>query len=428
MKCQALFALLIAYSSQAAVYEANPSNYLQIVQRLRAGDHMKLAAGDYINGLPLHGINGRAGQPIIIYGPNRGTKRAVFHGRSGANTISIVNSSVITVRNLVVDGRGLAVDGVTAEGHSRWAHHITLERLHIINHHYDQGTAGISTRCLAWGWIIRDNIIERSGTGMYLGHSNGHAPFFAGLIENNVVIDSVGYNLQIKHQIERPTIDGMPEASLTIIRRNVFSKSANSSTGKMARPNVLVGHWPLSGPGAEDAYAIYGNFFFENPSEALFQGEGNIAFYSNVLINSHGDAINIQPHNAQPRRIDIFRNTVIATNAGIRVSGGDASYTQRVTGNAVFAKVPIIGGKQEANITDAVAEAVRYLNRPFGKLDRLNLAPRAGKLATEPFSSSAPENFPDAQLDFDGRRYLRRMAGAYAGEKAVRPLRISPQQ
>lgn len=159
----------------------------------------------------------------------------------------------------------------------------------------------------------------------------------------------------------------MPEGnSMTIIRHNVFAKSANSSTGKMARPNLLVGH---CGPGAEDTYAIYGNFFYRNPSKALFQGEGNIAFYSNVLVNTHGDAINIQPHNAVPRRIDVFHNTVLAANTGIRVSGGDPAYTQRVMGNAVFADNPIAGGEQRANITGLLAEAADH---PPNRLLRLD--------------------------------------------------------
>src|SRR4029077_17423609 len=135
----------------------------------------------------------------------------------------------------------------------------------------------------------------------------------------------------IKHQRARPRIDGMPEEKrVTIIRRNVFTKSANSSGGQMGRPSLLVGPWPHSGPGAEDTYAIYGNFFYQNPSEALFQGEGNIAFYGNVLVNTFGDAINIQPHNSVPRRIDLFHNTVLAANNGIKVTGGDPAYSQRV--------------------------------------------------------------------------------------------------
>ncbi len=57
------------------------------------------------------------------------------------------------------------------------------------------------------------------------------------------------------------------------------------------RPNVLVGHFPLEGPGVDDDYAIYGNFFYQNRDEALFQGEGNVALYGNLFVNEYGDAI-----------------------------------------------------------------------------------------------------------------------------------------
>ena len=98
--------------------------------------------------------------------------------------------------------------------------------------------------------MIRNCVIQGAGTGMYLGNSDGNEPFIAGLIEHNLVIDTIGYNIEIKHQNPRPRVSGIPTGrSKTIIRHNVFSKSANSSTGRRARPNLLVGHFPRSGPG-----------------------------------------------------------------------------------------------------------------------------------------------------------------------------------
>ena len=147
-----------------------------------------------------------------------------------------------------------------------------------------------------------------------MGDSDGSAPFIAGLIEHNLVVDTLGYNLQVKHQSSRPDIAGIPAGeNVTIIRHNVFSKAEGGSEAPMARPNVLVGHWPLSGPGADDRYLVYGNFFYQNSFEALFQGEGNIALYNNLFVNSHGDAVHIQPHNDVPRSIDVFYNTILAS-------------------------------------------------------------------------------------------------------------------
>ena len=246
------------------------------------------------------------------------------------------------MKNLVLDGGDVPVDAVKAEGHARYAHHITLENLAHPRSWQQSANVGISTKCPAWNWVIRGNTIIGAGTGMYLGDSDGSAPFVAGVIEQNLIVDTIGYNLQIKHQHRRPDIDDMPAgASVTVIRRNVFAKAASGST-EMPRPNVLVGHFPPEGPGGDDRYVIYGNFFYANRAEALFQGEGNIALYDNLFVNPYGDAIHIQPHNDVPKRIDIAFNTVLAERAGISVVPGGASttYRQTVVANAVFAAVP----------------------------------------------------------------------------------------
>ena len=188
----------------------------------------------------------------------------------------------------------------------------------------------------------------------------------------------MGYNLQIKHQRPRPDIPGMPVArSTTIIRHNVFAK-AEGGTTESARPNVLVGHFPLEGPGAEDDYAVYGNFFYQNRHEALFQGEGNVALYSNLFVNEHGDAIRIQPHNDIPRRILIAYNTVVAAGTGISVlqKEGAPQFRQLVTANAVFAGTALAGGAQRDNVAAPLSEAGTFLSRPFAPLGQLDLFPR----------------------------------------------------
>jgi hypothetical protein len=113
---------------------------------------------------------------------------------------------------------------------------------------------------------------------MYFGNSDGTDPFIGGLIEGNQVVNTIGYNLQIKHQRQRPEIDGIPTGPRrTIIWRNRFVKARGGSEGPMARPNVLLGHLPVKGPGKDDEYVVYGNLFFQNPNEALFRtGRGFI--------------------------------------------------------------------------------------------------------------------------------------------------------
>lgn len=349
----AVVLLILPALAGARTIQASPENYRELMQTLVAGDTLRLSPGIYDRGLPVHGMQGRKDQPITITGSQE-KAAARFLAQPGANTVSLVDAAYIVIRNLTLDGRNLPVDGVKAEGHSRFAHHITLEDLHIIGHGNNQQIVGISSKCAAWNWVIRGNVIEGAGTGMYLGNSNGAAPFWAGLIESNQVVDSVGYDLQIKHQSPRPNFEDAPvEPAVTIIRDNLFGKSRNAAVGVMARPNMLLGHWPLEGPGKNDRYLVYGNWFVDNPSEALFQAEGRLALYNNVFINPYGDGVHIQPHNDIPRDMDIFYNTVLARDAGIVIrqkSSSDEHYSQRVEANLIAASRPIQGGTAAHNV------------------------------------------------------------------------------
>lgn len=397
------------------VIEANPSNYLSLIASLLPGDLFNLSAGTYLDGLPLHGLAGEPNRCIVISGPESGPP-AVFMGRDCCNTISLSNASYLVIRHLEVDGDGRLGDAVKAESTSAACHHITLENLTITNQDANQQIVGINTKCPSWNWVIRKNRIDGAGTGMYLGDSNGEDEFVNGLIEFNVVTNTIGYNLQVKHQIGRATGLGSPASGQTTIRHNVFHKSASSSVGGAARPNLLVGHWPLSGAGMNDHYQIYGNFFFENPSENLFQGEGNIAFYQNLLVSTTGGAIAIQPHNDVPKSIRVFQNTVVSLGTGIQVSGGDPGFTQWVVGNAVFSDFPLNGGSQVDNITDDLDQADSYLVSPYGDplAGTLNLYPIGG-LNGAPIDLSAMTTFEAWDLDFNGSARPGTYRGAYAG-------------
>ena len=226
-----LFLLGASSPPRRTVYNGTPANYLGLLAILQPGDTLSLAAGTYPDGLPINNMNGTAGNPIIITGPASGP-RAIFTGRNCCNTVSIRDSSYIEIYNLELDGLGQAGDGVKAEGDATWAHHITLENLYIHDHDADQQIVGINTKCPAWDWVIRRNVIDTAGTGIYLGNSDGSAPFVRGLIEGNLIADTIGYNMQIKHQNPRPTGIGMPTGdNETIIRHNVFSKANNASSG-----------------------------------------------------------------------------------------------------------------------------------------------------------------------------------------------------
>jgi len=426
--------LLLPVFVSANIIPANPANYRSLLTNLEAGDILQLSSGVYTLGLPVSNRHGNSAQPIIITGPEAGAP-AVFSGNAARNTVQIDDSSYITLRYITLDGLGIPyVDGVNSRGPT---HHITIENFLIINHggayvpNTDhQLTNGIATRGPAWDWTIRNNTILGAGTGMYLGNSTGRDwPFVGGLIEHNLIVDSLGYNMQIKHMVSRGysngnSVPGMPlEDRKTIIRHNVFSKANNASTsGTWARPNLLVGHWPLTGAGSNDIYEIYGNFIYSNPAEALFQGEGNIALYDNVLVNHSGSAVHIQPHNHKPRTIRVFHNSIVATGTGIRLSGVDVEYDQLVSGNAVFAATPFslhAQVQQVDNVSDTFNAASNYLTTPFGnpELGTLDIYPiSASSLNGTAIDSSLLQLFNDWNVDFNGDQRLQGFRGAYTDE------------
>lgn len=406
------------------VLNADPSNYQSVLSGVMAGDLVQLAAGTYASGLDLRGVAGTAGSCIVIEGPASGAA-AIFAGDPCCNTVSLGDSAYLVVRNLELDGQDAFVDAVKAESPFDFVHHVTLENLTIHGYGVDQQAVGISTKCPAWNLVLRRNTILRAGTGMYLGNSDGEDELAHSLIEYNLIEDSVGYDLQIKHQNGRATGLGSPASGQTIVRHNVFSKASNASGGASARPSLLVGHLPPAGAGSDDDYLIYGNFFWQNEtgSEALFQGEGNVIFYDNLLVNNVGPAVLIQPHNDVPKRVRVFHNTIVASGIGIRVDGGDVAFEQRVEANAIFAGTPLeldVDVVANDNVTDSYGQAGAYLVNPdgvvAGGVDRLDLYPLVGVLDGTALNLGHLASYTDFDRDFDGTPRSGTFRGAYAGE------------
>ncbi|HEX8363428.1 MAG TPA: PPC domain-containing protein, partial [Longimicrobium sp.] len=394
--------------------QATPSNYRSLIAGLIPGDRLLLAAGTYGH-LPLHGKHGEPGKCIVIEGPASGSP-ALFTGSDSWNIISLKDASYIALRNLSLDGLSRSGDGVKAEATAVSVHHILIEGLSFKNFNATQGVA-ISTKAPAWNWVVRGSTITSTYTGMYFGNSDGQDETANFLVEHNLVHGTLGYNIQFKHQLSRSTAIGMPASGTTIIRHNTFSKETGSISGPDARPNLLVGHWPLSGAGSSDIYQVYGNVFYLNPTEALFQGEGNIALHDNLFVNRAGTAVRIQAQNSVPRRVEVFNNTVVASGTGISISGADAAYTQRVAGNAVFAATPLSGGQQSANVTGTYAAASTYLNNPMAALGSgLDLYPKTGQLQGTAIDHSVFSGLVDWDRDFNGRSRISAYRGAYSGD------------
>ena len=352
----ALLACAVPYGARAATYLADPTTYAVLARDLRPGDVLRLAPGIYARGLNVHGLTGTAEQPIRIEAADPAL-RPVFLAQPGRNTVSIVDAMHVQIRGLHLEGRNIPVDALKAEGHARFAHFITLENLRITGHALSQQNVGISTKCPAAGWVVRGNEIVGAGTGMYFGNSDGSAPFWGGVIERNVVRDTLGYSVQVKHQVTRPALDGYDGPAVTVIRHNVFDKSRGGSAGELARPNLLVGHQPREGRGADDRCLIYGNVFLRNPNEVLFQGEGNLVLQDNLFFNPEGSAVLVRPHNALPQDVLILHNTVIARDAGVRLEGANPLRRQRVEANAVFAGTPFGDPSWGNNVSGSVAMA-----------------------------------------------------------------------
>ncbi len=408
------------------VVQVGPGDYRAAVAALEPGDWLRLETGGYPRSLRLRGVRGTPERPIVISGPTDGAP-AILRGRRGENTISLVDAEYVVIRHLTLDGGGEPVAGVVAEARGDGVHHVTLEHLTIRHYDHSQGNTGITTRVPARGWVIRHNEIHDVGTGMYLGQPDGTSPFVAGVIEHNHVHRTLGYNIQIKHQTDRDGIPGMPSQPYeTRIRYNVLSKAERGSDGARARPNLLVGHFPPTGPGSEDRYRIAGNLFYQNPHERLFQGEGHIELHDNLFVNDAGDAMVIRPHNHVPRAVRIVNNTVLATGFGIRVDEPDRAYRQVVAGNAVFAGDPLqlSGGiAGDDNFTTSREDAVHYLLAPDAGLAALDLYPREGALPERAGSvSSAP--VAGANRDYNGRLRERVVWGAYGGPPGPNPGRV----
>ncbi|HEX8079228.1 MAG TPA: PPC domain-containing protein [Jatrophihabitans sp.] len=410
--------------------QATPSNYRLLLADLVPGERLLLAAGTYTQGLSFWNRNGQPDKCLIVEGPASGPP-AVFTNSPDRNIVSFKDASYIAVRNLSLDGQGIASDGVRDEAHGTSAHHILIEGLSFKNFNATQITA-INTKCPAWNWVVRNNTITSTYTGMYFGNSDGAGETTNFLVENNLVYGTLGYNAQFKHQLTRNTSIGMPSTGTTIIRNNVFSKETGSISGSAARPNLLVGHWPTSGAGASDIYQIYGNLFYQNPYEGLFQGEGNVAFHDNLLVNRSNAGMYFQPHNSVPKRVDIFNNTVVTSGTGIRITGGDPAYSQRIVGNAVFAGTPLSGGQQSNNVTGSHSAASTYLNNPTAALGAgLDLYPKTGQLQGAAIDYSAFTGLTDYNRDFNYQSRITTYRGAYSGD-GVNPgwtpaLAIKPQ-
>ena len=192
----------------------------------------------------------------------------------------------------------------------------------------------------------------------------------------------------------------------------------------------MVGGFPTAGTGKNDYYEVYGNFFYNNPIEALFQGTGNIMLYSNIFVNHANPpefrTVYIGPHNGvAPQNVKIFHNTLWSnTNAGgIRIYNPDLNYQQYIVGNVAFlpdASVAITASNAATtlldNITDSYSNAGNYVISATSDINALNLYPKAGQLkGILPTSHTLFRTSTAYNRDFNNDVYDWTYRGAYSG-------------
>jgi hypothetical protein len=422
----ALFTVPLAITIElrgGVVINGDPSNYRARLRNLKPGETLTLAAGTYTR-LPLVDLNGTPNAWITITGPNSGPP-AVIAGEEEHDTVEILNSSYVAIENLRIDSLGIpGAFGISTKGHeNNVTHHIRIEGNTLVGQNGGQQTDAISTKSPTWGWIIRYNQILGAGTGLYLGDSDGTQPFVNGLIEHNLIKDTIGYNLEIKDQNSFPDVPGMPTGpTSTIIRNNVFIKNDQPSPDG-DRPNLLVSSFPATGAGSLNMYEIYGNYFLHNRREALFQGSGRISLHDNIFVDGPDSypAVLLRKQNGPLKIALVYNNTVYTSGKGIFL-GTRAQIYDAVVGNLVFASVPISGEimQRSNNVVDSVAKAPLYVKSPAfaGAMD---FYPLAGQCQGGPLDLSNFDTDTDYSLDFNGSSKVEAKGatlyrGAYAGE------------
>lgn len=444
----AFLALLSLASSPAfttQVKTATPADYRKKLASLSPGDTLRLEPGIYTTGLPLTDCNGTPDAWITIEGPPPAEGVAEIRQQAVANCVELRRCSHVALKRLLIQGGGPdgipGLFGISAQGGLKnRVHHILVEDCVISDWNTSQQAVGISTKTPTWDWTIRGNIIRNCGTGLYLGNSNGHDPFIRGVIEGNLVLNPVGYCMEIKYQQPRPQVEGMPTtASRTLIRDNVFIKNdAPSPSGD--RPNVLVGGFPAQGPGSEDMHEICANFFFHNPRESLLQASGRVSIHDNVLVDGAAAghaAITLRDHDLPLKSAHVYHNTIWHAARGIHIAAA-APESHSVVGNVIFAATPTAFhpsiSQVSDNLTGTLDEARSHLVNPGHQLGAMDLHPLPGKCVGEA-SPLAPQTANDTgrDHDFDGAsRGTSLVRGAYASPSTTSTWRpdatLKPRQ
>lgn len=426
----ALVLLGVGSVAHARDLEADPSTLASVLPTLQPGDTLRLAPGTYAGRIRITSLNGTEAMPIVIEGPADGS--AVVEADSGpcCNMLELRDSSHVVLRSITFDGRDIdgafgisaGPTGAGGSGTRNIVHHITVEDCTFVGFGGSNNHDAISTKTTTWSWVLRRNVFDGAGLGAYFGDSNGGDPFIGGLIEHNAFLRCGGYCMQVKWQTPRPTDwPGMPtEPQVTTIRHNVFHHG--DETRFSARPSLLVGGFPSSGPGSDDRYEIYGNLFVHNSREALLQASGRVSIHDNVFVDGDDSvpALVLRAHDLPLRQGWVYGNTFYTSGRAISVGTGDQGTA--LVGNAIFAGMPSSGTFDESrdNVVGDLAMAEGAFVSASFDIAEMDFHPAGAALMGSAIDLSSFAEDGAVGLDFECRdRGAPVWRGAYEGAEGA---------
>ena len=183
----------------SADVDADPTNYRTMFDTVGPGDTLRLAPGEYRDCLTIRGKHGTDAQRIVIEGADVFGGGVVFYGANCTGirnaTIFIEDSSYLTIRNIEISLEQNLANGIRAGYGDTPVHHVTVTGMYIHDNDANNQHSAVGVFATSWDWHIHGNRFERNGLGMYLGDSDGSAPFIRGTIERNLILEPTGQRL-----------------------------------------------------------------------------------------------------------------------------------------------------------------------------------------------------------------------------------------
>jgi hypothetical protein len=185
----------------------------------------------------------------------------------------------------------------------------------------------------------------------------------------------------------------------------------------------LVDPFPYSGTGSGDLYEIYGNLFYRNEDEALFQGTGRISLHDNIFLAAGAGQVSVvfADHNGPLKVVHAYNNTIYSQDGGGIRFAAPAREADAVVGNlivtgGVWLRGPI--SESSGNVLGSAADASQYFAAPSETLGQVDLYPKAGCPACSgpPLPVASYKGETESDRDFNGTAKAGfTFRGAYAG-------------